>query len=331
MQPSFRLEFNGADITAQVRDRLIAIRLSDEAGITSDSLDLTLDDRDGALEIPPQGGEMRLWLGYASGTEAPLYMGAFRIDDVELSGPDRRMSVSGAAADMRSEFRSPKTRSWHRTTIGGIVEAIAAEHGLAPTVTPDLAALPVAHLDQTEESDAALLTRLAEKTGAVSKPADRRLLFVRESSGQLASGAAAPVLTLGPGDVTTWRARLSERGHYNAASGYWQAHGSGERRTVTVGAGTPCFQERTPYPSEAEARRALTATLARLRRGKVVVDLTLPGRPEVFAEADLTLSGFRPGVDGRFAIVRVEHALTGGGLITTVSAETVDTAEAAAE
>lgn len=324
MQPSFRLEVNGGDITRRIRDRMLEIRVSDEAGLTSDSLDIVLDDRDGALDLPPQGAEMRLWLGYASNGQAPLYMGRYLVDDVELSGPDGRMSVSGSAADMGSDLRSPKTRSWHGLTIGMIVSTIAAKHGLKAKVSPDFAQKLIKHMDQTEESDLAFLTRLATAVGAVAKPVDKTLVFVPESAGKRASGAPAPAFMMTPGDVTSWRASFSERGNYNSASGYWEAHFWGGRRTVTVGLGKPCYQEGKPFPDEATAREALTATLARLQRGKVAVDLTLPGRPDIFAEAGLTLSGFRPGVDGTFAIVKVGHTLSNSGLVTTLSAEATD-------
>lgn len=44
---------NGADISALVNERLVSLEITDEAGIVADSFELTLDDRDFAIAIPP--------------------------------------------------------------------------------------------------------------------------------------------------------------------------------------------------------------------------------------------------------------------------------------
>ncbi|MGQ9372750.1 tail protein X [Acinetobacter tandoii] len=41
------------------------ITLQDNRGMVADSVDLTLDDSDHALEIPSVGAEMKVWLGWS--------------------------------------------------------------------------------------------------------------------------------------------------------------------------------------------------------------------------------------------------------------------------
>ena len=55
MTPDFKIMAAGANITPQIKDRLISLRISDEAGTKSDMLEVTLDDRDGRVEIPLPG------------------------------------------------------------------------------------------------------------------------------------------------------------------------------------------------------------------------------------------------------------------------------------
>jgi len=83
---------------------------------------------------------------------------------------------------MVGPFRSPKTRSWDATTLGKLVETIAGEHGYTPKVDPELGAIPIPHLDQTAESDMALLTRLAAKHDAVAKPVAGFLVLARQGA-----------------------------------------------------------------------------------------------------------------------------------------------------
>lgn len=46
MTPSFTLRANDQDITAKIKDRLIRLSVTDEAGFKSDTLSIKLDNRD---------------------------------------------------------------------------------------------------------------------------------------------------------------------------------------------------------------------------------------------------------------------------------------------
>ena len=51
---------------------------------------------------------------------------------------------------------------------GKAVRTIATRNHLTPIIPQDLATTPTAHIDQTAESDANLLTRLAQEYGAIA-------------------------------------------------------------------------------------------------------------------------------------------------------------------
>ncbi|MCR2730891.1 contractile injection system protein, VgrG/Pvc8 family, partial [Salmonella enterica] len=63
-----------------------------------------------------------------------------------------------------------KSRSWDDVSLGDIVKTVASDNGLIPKVAGALANIAVGHLDQVNESDAALMTRLASRFNAISKP-----------------------------------------------------------------------------------------------------------------------------------------------------------------
>ena len=91
MQPLFRIYAGSQEITAAIRDQLIELVVTDEGGIQSDELKLTLDDRrreDGAIaELPRIGTVLTVSLGYA---ETQLVsMGRFIVDEVEIRSPAR--------------------------------------------------------------------------------------------------------------------------------------------------------------------------------------------------------------------------------------------------
>lgn len=321
MRPVFRVVVDGGqDVTERIRDRLLSLRISDEAGRRSDAAEIRLDDRDGAIAMPRRGAEMEISLGWEGRQER--VEGVYVVDEVELSGPPQTLAVRAKAADMHSPLKAQKTRSWDDVTLGGLVSSIAAEHGLQARVGSALRGVRIPHLDQTGESDLHLLTRLARDHDAVAKPAGGFLLFVPQGEAASATGRPMPVVDVRPGDCRRWSATIADRKAYGAVRAHWHEPESGERRTETAGSGEPVWTLRRTWGSATEAREAARAKLSALKRGTVRLSLELsPGNPLAAAEAELRLQGFRDGADGSWTCSRAVHRLDRGGYATSVEAE----------
>ena len=183
--PAFRVVADGTDITDKIRDRLISLRITDQAGQQSDSLEITVDDRDKRMPAPRYGAWLRVWLGY----DRPVFMGAYAVDEVDLSCGPRSMVIKATAAQTAPELvKESRTQSWGNKTLGQIVQEIAKRNGLQPVISKPLSDIQIKHEDQTNETDQAFLTRLAEKYKATIKPADGKLVVVERGK-----GAASPV------------------------------------------------------------------------------------------------------------------------------------------
>ena len=85
MQPDFKILADKQDITATIRDRLLSLRVTDEAGTKSDTVEIQLDDRDSKISWPRHGAELEVLLGYRS--EGLVRMGHYVVDEIEHSGP----------------------------------------------------------------------------------------------------------------------------------------------------------------------------------------------------------------------------------------------------
>ncbi len=339
MQPTFRIYAGSQEITAAIRDRLIELVVTDEAGIQSDELKLTLDDRrreDGAIaQLPRIGTVLTVSIGYAETRLVSL--GRFIVDEVEIRSPPATLTVSAKAADMVGPFRSPKTRSWDETTLGKLVAAIAAEHRYQAKIDQELGAIQIPHLDQTEESDMALLTRLAAKHDAVAKPVAGFLVLARQGAAKTITGLALPTIRLSVSDLAEWRYRHSARKPGGSGStkeantqkppstatggtkAYWWDFEKGERREVTTG--SPPFEEvRYVHATEAEAKAAAATRKNRGERGQGELSFSLPGDPRLAAEGRLSIT-LRPGIPSDWRIKRVEHRLGAQGYTTQVECE----------
>lgn len=319
--PAFRIEANGGDITRLIADRLLSMRLNEQAEQQSDSLEITLDDRDKRIPVPSNGTWLRVWLGYSSGGRKPVYMGAFAVDEVELSMGPRSMVIKATASNTAPTLqKEQRTKSWHNTTLGAVVQEIAGRHNVVPVIKGALASQQIKHEDQTNESDQAFLTRLAEKFKATIKPADGKLVVVPRGATDNAGS-----VTIRQEEVTNWRATLKNRGAYGGVKAKWLDRTVNKEKVVTAGesgGALPVFEEKQLYKTQAEAQKAAESRLQSLRAGEVRVNITLPGRPDVNAEGMVTLTGFRGEVDGTWNVKNVTHDLGSSGYVTTVECGT---------
>lgn len=319
MTPDFRILANREDITEVLRSRLLDLRITDEAGIKSDTVQITLDDRDAVIAWPPHGAELEVFLGY-KGT--PLSrMGLYVVDELSHTGPPDKLVIQGKAADMRSIIKAPKTRSWDGFTIGTIVATVAAEHQLVGRIADPFLSTAIEHIDQTEESDLHFLTRLAREYDAVSKPVGGFWVFVPRGESKAASGQTLPQIDIAKQHITRHRMMQSERGKYSAVTSYWSDKDNAERVGITVGEGKPAFIIRHGYPTVVEAQRAAEAKLSALKRGVATLSLTLIGNTSLQAEGTINLLDLRDPIKGAWLITRVEHHFSGRGFVSRVEAE----------
>jgi uncharacterized protein len=327
--PAFRLEADGRDVTDSIRDRLLSLRIDDEAETRSDRLSLTLDDRprlDGAVaDLPTPDTMLSVWLGYRE--SGAVDMGRYRVDEITYSGPPATLEVKATAAALGQDIRAARSRSWHRQKLGELARAIAADHGLEARVEATLDAIPLPHLDQTTEGDIAFLGRVAGRYDAVARPLGSVLAVVRRGVAATASGRTLPTVTLTPAEVTRWSYTYAARREAGAAGdkrggvrAWWWDIAAGESRKIEQG--EPPYEDiRRLHDSEADARASIVAHANSAARSNAELSIDLPGRSDIQTEAPLVLSGWRPLIPDRWRITRVTHDLKPAGYTSRISAE----------
>lgn len=321
IKPVYKVAANGTDITGKINGRLISMDIVDKAGVKSDSVTITIDDRDQLLTIPSRGAKLQVWIGWAGGTL--VSKGKFTVDEVEIEGPERQMIIRANAADMNSGIKAPKERSFDNITFGDLVKTIAKDNGLTPSIPADLAARNLGHVDQTE-SDLQLLTRICAEQGATFKIADKRLVVADRASGKTASGKTLPMMPLNSGNCEGWTATISERDKYRSVVAQYHDHDSADLLEVTAGEGDPSLTLKNTYKDEETAKHAARSKLAALNRGALSVSIRgYIGNPNMIAEQLAVLSGFRAGVDGQELVIdQVTHSISDSGYTCGIELET---------
>ncbi|MCE1974278.1 phage late control D family protein [Enterobacter roggenkampii] len=217
--PAFMLKLDNDDITQDFSDRLISLTMTDNRGFEADQLDIVLDDTDGQIAMPPRGATLTLWLGWQGA--ALIKKGMFTVDEIEHRGAPDTLTIRGRSADFRGTLNSRREQSWHETTLGQIVETIAARNKLTASVADTLKVVAVPHIDQSQESDAVFLSRLADRNGAAVSVKAGKLLFLKAGSGKTASGKPIPQMTLERGDGDRHQFAIADREAYTGVTAKW--------------------------------------------------------------------------------------------------------------
>ena len=319
MRADFQIIANGEDATATLRERLLSLSLTDEVGTRADTLTLQLDDRDNPIAWPDKGAEIEVHLGDKS--QGLMWMGLYTVDEVEYTCPPATLIIRAKAANMRVSLKAPKSRSWDSMTLGELVATIAEQHQLTPSVADDIAAINIAHLDQTHESDLHLLMRLAHTYGAFAKPMGNYLVFVPRGQAKTASKQLLPVVTITHSDIIHCRLLQTDRSRYQAVRAQWHNVHHAQLQSVTVGNGQPLYTLRHTYADQSEASHAAQAKLSALQHGTATLSLTVIGTPKLQAAGKIKLTGLRAPLAGEWVIEQVRHELNAQGLITHTQAK----------
>jgi phage protein D len=326
--PKFELTANDQNITATILDRFVSLRLTDETGNTSDTLEITLADHDPKkpIAIPPTGAMLKLYLGYANDL---AFMGMFSVDEVELDGPPGMMHIRarGATFDQGNQgqfhLQTQKVRTWKiGTKIGDMVAKMAKEHGMTAVVSKSLASIGLPNVDQSDESDLNVLLRVvARGYDAIVKPVGDKLVVAKRGEFKSISGEQLPRVTLVASECGKWRMTQQKRDSAGTIVARYHNTKKAKLHIVSVGSGNPVLRIKKYFQNEAEARAAATAELTRRTRAMVRMAIDGPGRNDLVAEAEVRLQGWRDGIPTIWLVNRVEHELDRQGYKTTIELE----------
>lgn len=319
--PNTRLTLDGKEITP-IKERLIGLTLIDKRGLEADQLDLTLSDHDGQLNLPRRGVSIHCHLGWQG--DPLVDKGTFTVDEVQHSGSPDKLIVSARSADFRQGFLEQRECSWHQKTLSEIVETIAANYQLKTTIAEPLQQIAIDHIDQTHESDAHLLSRLATTYNAITTVKNNRLLVLPIGQAKTVSGLQLQPITLSrqQGDRHRYH-EADHQGRYTGIKAHWVDKTMAQMQTVIIGTEGYLKTLRSPYANQAEASAAAEAAWQRLQRSQQSLDITLAeGRPEIIPETPVTLSHWKPAINTISWLTReVRHSINDTGFTSQLSLE----------
>lgn len=232
LTPVAKLSINGKPFNTAALSRIISISLTDKSGFEADELTVSLSDHDGKLALPPKSAEITISLGYIE--TGIVDKGSYKITEVSWSGAPDTLHITAQSADTSDRFSEAKEKSWHKTSLKEIIESIAAANGYTPIISKAYQDEKIDHIDQSNESDATFLSRLAERYDAIATVKHGRLLFVSSGEATTAGGQPLPTIRITRNSGDQYAFRYSNTESYNAVRAYYIDKQTGKKHEVVI-------------------------------------------------------------------------------------------------
>jgi phage protein D len=321
MKPAYRLEVNGQNITPAINALLVDLTLEDERRDKADQLDITLDDSQGTLEIPPKGAKVKLWLGF---DESLVFKGVFTVDECEHTGPPDQLIIRAKSASFSGTLNQKREQSWHLITLGDMLRTIAKRNGLTPAISKELDSYFIGHLDQTNESDISFVTRIAPLHDAVANVKADHLIFTTAGSSESASGQALTAITLDRSQCSGHTYSEKDRpSNYTGVQANWNNTQTGQQENETAGKSDKLKVLQKTYPNQADAQQAAKSEWAKIQRLGKTLQLELAvAVPTLGPEIPVTVSGYKKQINAlKWLTEKVTHKVTDDGYTMSVEME----------
>lgn len=357
LTPSAELTIDGRRFGTQAMSRIISIGLTDKRGFEADELTIELDDHDGTIAIPKTGSKITLKLGYKE--TGLVEKGEYLVSEFTASGSPDRLSITARAADLAEALAEQAEKSWHKQTLYQIIETIAKKHKYEYLISKDYQNQKIEHIDQTNESDASFMSRLAEQYDAIATIKNGKLLFIPAGESQTASGQ--PILptaiTRASGDSHSFT--YSSSNSYQAVRAYYTDKKTGQKKEVIVNKDNAYPNKKTTqqtktvkgktfkakkkendnpkvntegqkiktlrhlYATESGAWSGARGAFKKIQRGVAEFSITLAvGRPDLYPETPAVVQGFKPEIDAEaWLITEVSHKIDSGGYTASIQFE----------
>lgn len=357
LTPSAELTIDGRRFGTQAMSRIISISLTDKRGFEADELTIELDDHDGTIAIPKTGSKITLKLGYKE--TGLVEKGEYLVSEFTASGSPDRLSITARAADLAEALAEQVEKSWHKQTLYQIIETIAQKHKYEYIISKDYQNTKIEHIDQTNESDASFMSRLAEQYDAIATIKNGKLLFIPAGESQTASGQPILPTTITRASGDSHSFTYSSSNSYQAVRAYYTDKKTGQKKEVIVNKDNAYPNKKTTqqtktvkgktfkakkkendnqkvntegqkiktlrhlYATESGAWSGARGAFKKIQRGVAEFSITLAvGRPDLYPETPAVVKGFKPEIDAEaWLITEVSHKIDSGGYTASIQFE----------
>lgn len=320
--PIYRIEVEGNDISPILVDRLISLSIKDNRGLVVDSVDIDLDDADGLLDIPPEGAIIQVWLGWSN--TGLVDKGKYKVESVTHRGAPDVLSISAFSNDVSEGLKQKRERSFSNKTIQAIFENVGAEYELKTIVHDTLASRVITYIAQNE-SDANLITRIADEHDAIATVKNGHLILLPCGVSQTVSGLPLPTAQIirSDGDGHNYTTGTGTD-RITGVKAYYYDAGKSKKLHIVIGDNEDNLKEiRYVHRDKKTAELAAQAEYNRCKRSSQKLSYTLAhGRPDLIPEQEFIFTGLKPQIDDIIWLgTNITHKYDDSGYTTSLELE----------
>lgn len=316
---SVDLTYNGANISAGIKDFLESFSYTDSADGESDRISIQVNDRDlrWVGSWMPSKGDILIPVIHCdfwddNGQYArSLACGAHILDSFSASGSTASIDAVSMPADEGFKATA-RTKTWEKVTLSQIGNEIAGRAGVGfEFIGGDIF---IQSREQNEETDCSFLSKIVDTYGYIMKAYNHKIVVFDPAQLEQRS----PVRTITRDTISDWSYQTQIDGTYSGAKIAYTDSNTGETTEITIGGGSRILSlnEKADSPADAEliAKGKLAAENRKVETFTFskILDLKLvSGNP-------IQVAGFGR-IDGKYMIIKAEHSV-GNGSTTSVEA-----------
>lgn len=169
--PEFTVEYEGKDITLDVKKYLLSLKYTDKVEGGADDVEIELDDKDlrWSNEWYPNKGDS------ISISIQGMDCGSFEIDEIEIKTPPRSVVIKALSAIPSEKLRTKKTKRSENKSLRQIAQAVAAQNNL--TLTGSVPEIIIEGVTQHRMTDLKFLRKISWQYGIVFNVKLNKLVF----------------------------------------------------------------------------------------------------------------------------------------------------------
>ncbi|GGG02852.1 MULTISPECIES: phage late control D family protein [Cysteiniphilum] len=314
----YQILADNKDITEKIKAALVSLTITDTTGDHADGLSLRLADYTDSLKFPESSAKLNVHLGYKDNLHD---FGFFFVDTMSYSYPPSVLSLNAnsvpfAASNTYKAMQTQQTRSFDNTTVQGLVEQIAKEHGLESSVTPEIGKITIEHIDQTDEGNIGFLYRVVRQYGGTLKPTHTKLV-VLDAKGKNANNEDMPTVTLDLKEISQLSYSSKKEAKFRSVTAKYHDVDTAETKKITMGNGQPEFLLSYTYENETAAKAMAKKVLDGYSLDTDSINITTVGNPAIIAGVPIEIKGLREDIPQEWYVKTATHSLSKQGYQTS--------------
>ncbi|GJD97876.1 phage late control D family protein [Methylobacterium iners] len=312
----------GTNVLQGLNGLWLEVSVTDKAGQESDSARILCIGPPRFVSLPKRGAEYQILMGWDD--EGLVLQGRYSFQKARMIGDPEQgehIALEFRAADFVEKLKASGRKHYDDTTYGDLMKKIAKDAGLEATVDPELAKIKLGYRLRWDQSPIDFATEVSEEVGATLKPAGGKLVAMKRGGGKSGGGQALSPIIIQRNENFGYEIEIEPRPEVGSVAGAWLDEKTGKRKLNKKKANRsgPIKILPHPYRGEDAAGAAAEADVYDNINQSGSGHFESPGLPQARAEAPVIVSGFGPGIDGKWKADSVEKIVTAeGGFLTTV-------------